>query len=128
MGATNSKSTFRNIITTLITTDINPTDHNFWDDLWKINLSLEEIFELISLDEIRLMIKNRIQNVKTIFTQAVAQLYQVVETPYSEYFDQALNCIRLLSRILPIMLEDNSQFIMGIYLSIYLIIQSNFFI
>lgn len=125
MGATNSKSIFRSIITTLITTDINPTDHNFWDDLWKINLTLEEIFELISPDEIRLMIKNRIQNVKTIFTQAVAQLYQVVETPYSEYFDQALNCARILCRFLPLMLEDNGQFIMGINISnIYLIISN----
>lgn len=45
---------------------------------------------------------------RILFTQAVAQLYQVVETPYPVYFDQALNCIRLLSRISPLLLEKSS--------------------
>jgi hypothetical protein len=33
----------------------------------------------------------------------------VVETPYPVYFDQALNCARILSRLLPFMLEKKSQ-------------------
>jgi hypothetical protein len=53
----------------------------------------------------------RPNNIKTLFTQAVAQLYQVVETPYPVYFDQALNCARILARILPIMMEVDSKFI-----------------
>lgn len=32
-----------------------------------------------------------------------------METPYPVYFDQALNCARILSRILPFMLETDSQ-------------------
>ena len=53
----------------------------------------------------------RPNNIKTLFTQAVAQLYQVVETPYPVYFDQALNCARILARILPIMMEVDSKFV-----------------
>jgi hypothetical protein len=32
-----------------------------------------------------------------------------VETPYPVYFDQALNCARILARIIPFMLEKKSQ-------------------
>lgn len=31
---------------------------------------------------------------------------QVVETPSPIYFDQALNCVRVLTRLLPFMLEN----------------------
>ena len=49
---------------------------------------------------------------RILFTQAVAQLYQVVETPYPVYFDQALNCVRLLSRLSPFLLEKCSPTIL----------------
>ena len=42
----------------------------------------------------------------TSITQAVAQLCQIVETPYNIYFDQALNCVRVLTRLVPFLLED----------------------
>lgn len=35
----------------------------------------------------------------------------MVETPYPVYFDQALNCVRILSRLLPIMTETDSTFV-----------------
>ncbi len=65
---------------------------------------------------IRKLITERFSNLQTLFTQAVAQLYQVVETPYPVYFDQALNCARILARILPFMLEDtNSEEIRSLF-------------
>ena len=66
---------------------------------------------MISSDDIRKLLQDKPNNVKTLFTQATAQLYQVVETPYPVYFDQALNCARILSRILPIMMEVDSKFV-----------------
>lgn len=48
-------------------------------------------------------------NVKIMFIQAVAQLYQVVETPYPVYFDQALTCIRILARISPFLIHTSLQ-------------------
>ena len=35
----------------------------------------------------------------------------MVETPYPIYFDQALNCARILSRVLPFLLETESKFV-----------------
>ena len=71
------------------------------------------------------------------FTQAVAQLYQVVETPYPGllisyiaifefrtiyygkfslvYFDQALNCARALARIVPFLLENENSYIRDLF-------------
>jgi len=38
-------------------------------------------------------------------------LPKVVETPYPVYFEQALNCARILSRLLPFMLESESKIV-----------------
>ena len=110
MGGVSSKVQFERIVRQLTTKDIEPTDHDFWDNLWKTDISTEEIFELISASDVRKVINERPNNLRTLFTQAVAQLFQVVETPYPVYFDQALNCARILARILPFMLESNSEF------------------
>ena len=46
---------------------------------------------------------------RALFSQAVAQIYQVVETPYPVYFDQARTCIRILARLLPCMIESRDK-------------------
>lgn len=109
MGGSSSKAQFTHLISRLLSADVDPAEHDFWDELWKTPLSTEDIFALISPDAVRKLIKERPSNLQTLFTQAVAQLYQVVETPYPVYFDQALNCARLLSRLVPFMLEDSSN-------------------
>jgi len=115
MGGQSSRAIFTDIVTQLKTTDVDPNDHDFWDDLWKTTLNVDDIFELIQPEDVRLLIEDRPNNLKTLFTQAVAQLYQVVETPYPVYFDQALNCARILSRVLPFMLESNSKFVKELF-------------
>lgn len=115
MGGQTSKQVFVSIVTQLKTADVDPNDQDFWDDLWKTSLGVEEIFDLISPDDVRAIITDRPGNLKTLFTQAVAQLYQVVETPYPVYFDQALNCMRVLSRVLPFMLESNSKVVKDMF-------------
>lgn len=105
MGASASREKFRESVTALIEIDVSPDDADFWDELWKIPSSAEEVFELISPDAARKLRDDRFDNLATLFTQATAQLCQIVETPYSIYFDQALNCVRVLTRILPFLLE-----------------------
>mmetsp|Transcript_33988 Transcript_33988/g.34636 ORF Transcript_33988/g.34636 Transcript_33988/m.34636 type:complete len:901 (-) Transcript_33988:376-3078(-) len=109
MGASNSRGAFPDIVQQLLQTDIDPADHDFWDELWKYPLSANDIFTVISPDDVRKLINERPKNLQTLFTQAIAQLYQVVETPYPVYFDQALTCTRFLTRLLPIMLESESK-------------------
>lgn len=105
MGASASREKFRESVAALIDVDVSPDDAEFWDELWKIPSSTEEVFELISPEAARKLRDERFDNLATLFTQATAQLCQIVETPYSIYFDQALNCVRVLTRILPFLLE-----------------------
>jgi len=105
MGASASREKFRESFEELIGEDISPDDAEFWDELWKIPSSAEEVFELISPSAARYLRDERFDNLATLFTQATAQLCQIVETPYSIYFDQALNCVRVLTRVLPFLLE-----------------------
>jgi len=105
MGASASREKFRESVAALIDIDVSPDDAEFWDELWKIPSSTEEVFELISPEAARKLRDERFDNLATLFTQATAQLCQIVETPYSIYFDQALNCVRVLTRVLPFLLE-----------------------
>jgi High-temperature-induced dauer-formation protein len=105
MGQSASKEKFRESVTALIQVDVSADDAEFWDELWKIPSSAEEVFELLPAASARRLRDERFENLATLFTQAVAQLCQIVETPYNIYFDQALNCVRVLTRILPFVLE-----------------------
>jgi len=105
MGASASKEKFRESVALLIEKDVSPDDAEFWDELWKIASSPEDVFEMLSPESARKLRDERFDNLSTLFTQATAQLCQIVETPYNIYFDQALNCVRVLTRILPFLLE-----------------------
>lgn len=111
MGGSSSKATFATHVQTILERPVDSNDHEFWDELWRTVLTTEEIFEIITPDDVRKLIKDQQENSRVIFTQAVAQLYQVVETPYPIYFPQALNCARVLARLLPFLLESKSQFV-----------------
>ena len=105
MGASASKIKFRESLIALTTRDVSSTDAEFWDELWKIPSSSEEVFELLTPQAARRLRDDRFDNLATLFTQATAQLCQIVETPYTIYFDQALNCVRVLTRVVPFLLE-----------------------
>ena len=105
MGASASREKFRESVCALVEVDVSADDADFWDELWKIPSSAEEVFELIPPHAARKLRDERFENLATLFTQATAQLCQIVETPYNIYFDQALNCVRVLTRILPFLLE-----------------------
>jgi hypothetical protein len=105
MGASASREKFRESVNALVELDVSADDAEFWDELWKIPSSPEEVFELLPPNAARKLRDERFDNLATLFTQATAQLCQIVETPYNIYFDQALNCVRVLTRILPFLLE-----------------------
>lgn len=72
---------------------------------------------MLPVDAVRDTVEHRRSNMVTLFTQAVAQLYQVVETPYPVYFDQALNCSRVLARVVPLLLEKEDKSIRDMFWS-----------
>lgn len=114
MGASASREKFRESVSALIEVDVSPDDAEFWDELWKIPSSAEEVFELVTPKAARRLRDERFENLATLFTQATAQLCQIVETPYNIYFDQALNCVRVLTRILPFLLEKGKTVKSGV--------------
>lgn len=111
MGNQTSRELFISTYQQLLTSNVESTDPEVWDDLWKSNLSIDDVFELISPQSVRRLIHDYPENLRVLFTQAVAQLYQVVETPYPVYFDQALTCVRILTRLLPFIVESDAQFV-----------------
>lgn len=119
MGQSASKEKFAESVRALIQVEVSPDDADFWDELWKIPSSAEEVFELISSESARKLRDDKFGNLATLFTQAVAQLCQIVETPYNIYFDQALNCVRVLTRILPFLLEKG-KFLRLVCVSLFL--------
>lgn len=57
MGVQSSKLPFRSCIDQLATTSVEPSAHEFWDELWKSSLSAEDIFETITIEDIRKIVQ-----------------------------------------------------------------------
>ncbi|GMI36274.1 hypothetical protein TeGR_g2701, partial [Tetraparma gracilis] len=106
MGNSASREKFLSATNSLISSTVSSSDGEFWDELWKLGTSVEEVFQVLTPTKIRSIRARQFPNLTTLFTQAVAQLCQIVETPYNIYFDQALNCVRVLTRLVPFLLED----------------------
>ncbi|RQM23526.1 hypothetical protein B5M09_004121, partial [Aphanomyces astaci] len=105
MGNSDSKSKFRESVYKLSNEEVASRQLEFWDKLWKIPTTAEEIFTLIQPDDIRMLRQNQQGNLSTMLTQAISQLHQIVETPLPKYYPQAVNCIRVLTRVMPFILE-----------------------
>ncbi|GMH90518.1 hypothetical protein TrST_g8996 [Triparma strigata] len=105
MGSSASRDRFLESLNSLATTAVSPDDSDFWDELWKLPTTNSEVFSTFTPGLIRTIRSDQFNNLETLFTQATAQMCQIVETPYSIYFDQALNCVRVLTRITPFLIE-----------------------
>ncbi|OQR84990.1 hypothetical protein ACHHYP_12460 [Achlya hypogyna] len=109
MGNSDSKSKFRESVYKLSNEEVSSRQLEFWDKLWKIPTTAEEIFTLIQPDDIRMLRQKQQANLSTMLTQAISQLHQIVDTPLPKYYPQAVNCIRVLTRTMPFILEDRSD-------------------
>lgn len=109
MGNSDSKSKFRESVYKLNNEVVSAKQLEFWDKLWRIPTVAEEIFTLIQPDDVRMLRRQQPLNLATMLRQAVAQLIQIVDTPVPKYYPQALNCVRVLTRLVPFILEDASD-------------------
>ena len=108
MGAGSSRELFQEAVRKLSTEEIQASD-TLWDGLWKSPVTGQDIYELIRPSDVRKITTTCPGNVQILLSQSIIQIFQVVETPYPVYFDQALTCIRMLTRVLPIFLEDGAD-------------------
>ena len=97
---------------TAATTEISPEEaeavegKSFWDELWKLKTTTEQVFELISPTDVRKLRASQPTNLHSLFDQAICQLCHFIERPLPLYYDHALNCVRVLTRLIPFMLEN----------------------
>ncbi|GLD95865.1 hypothetical protein PINS_up004543 [Pythium insidiosum] len=109
MGNSDSKSKFRESVYKLNNEVVSAKNLEFWDKLWRIPTVAEEIFTLIQPDDVRMLRRQQPANLATMLRQAVSQLVQIVDTPVPKYYAQATNCVRVLTRLVPFILEDLSD-------------------
>ncbi|KAE8886022.1 hypothetical protein PF005_g16588 [Phytophthora fragariae] len=109
MGNSDSKSKFRESVYKLNNEVISGKNLEFWDKLWRIQTVAEEIFTLIQPDDVRMLRHQQPENLATMLRQAVSQIVQIVDTPVPKYYQQALNCVRVLTRLVPFILEEGGD-------------------
>ncbi|KAL0584110.1 hypothetical protein ABG067_005994 [Albugo candida] len=94
MGNSDSKSRFRESVYKLNNEIISAKNLEFWDKLWRIPTAAEEIYTLIQPDDVRMLRRQQPANLATMVRQAISQLTQIV---------------RILTRLIPFILEDSSD-------------------
>ncbi|EEB12382.1 conserved hypothetical protein [Pediculus humanus corporis] len=111
MGNTDTKLNFRKAVVQLTskTQPIDASDDNFWNQFWaENNTSVQDIFTLVPAAEIRAVREEAPANLATLCYKAVEKLVKAVDSSCRTQHEQqtVLNCVRLLTRILPYIFED----------------------
>ncbi|KAG7460184.1 hypothetical protein MATL_G00218970 [Megalops atlanticus] len=111
MGASDSKLNFRKAVIQLTTKTqpVEATDDAFWDQFWADTAtSVQDVFALVPAAEIRAVREESPSNLATLCYKAVEKLVQAADSgcPSEKEKQIALNCARLLTRILPYIFED----------------------
>uniref|UniRef100_A0A674AGZ5 HID1 domain containing n=1 Tax=Salmo trutta TaxID=8032 RepID=A0A674AGZ5_SALTR len=88
---------------------VEATDHAFWDQFWTDTATtVQDVFALVPAAEIRAVREESPSNLATLCYKAVEKLVQGADSgcPSEKERQIVLNCIRLLTRILPYIFED----------------------
>ncbi|KAJ8105396.1 hypothetical protein OPT61_g10204 [Boeremia exigua] len=110
MGASDSKLTFKQGIFRLSEPRQIPADDEYWTGFWELPESTEDVFSLFSPTDIRRTRDNNLANLETLILAVTSRL--VVLRNHPSFPDpelaperDALNCIRVLTRLLPFIYE-----------------------
>ncbi|XP_061606407.1 protein HID1 [Phyllopteryx taeniolatus] len=111
MGSTDSKLNFRKAVIQLTTKTqpVEATDDAFWDQFWADSTTtVQDVFALVPAAEIRALREESPSNLATLCYKAVEKLVQGADSGCSSEREKqvVLNCIRILTRILPYIFED----------------------
>lgn len=111
MGNSDSKLNFRKAIVQLTAKDqvIDAKDETFWEQFWADHsTSTQDVFALIPANEIRLLREDNPANLATLCYKATERLARAVDNSCRTQAEQqaVLNCVRLLTRILPYLFEE----------------------
>ncbi|QSZ32758.1 hypothetical protein DSL72_002337 [Monilinia vaccinii-corymbosi] len=111
MGASDSKLVFKKGIFRLSEDKIIPADDPYWASFWELPESTEDIFSLFSPADIRRTRDTALENLETLILAITSRLFVLrhhPSFPHPEFAPErdALNCIRVLTRILPYVYES----------------------
>lgn len=111
MGNADTKLNFRKAVVQLTTKThpIDASDDSFWDQFWSENVTnVQDIFTLVPAPEIRALREEAPSNLATLCYKAVEKLVKAVDSSCRTHHEQqtVLNCVRLLTRVLPYIFED----------------------
>ncbi|CAF3294296.1 unnamed protein product [Rotaria socialis] len=112
MGNTDSKVEFPAAIAQLAarSQQIESNDESFWDQFWSDKIAnVQDIFVLVSAAEIRSLREKSPSNLAILCNKLVDRLQQAAEHSCQTERDQiaAINCVRLLTRLLPYIFEES---------------------
>lgn len=110
MGASDSKLVFKKGIFRLSEDKIIPADDPYWASFWELPESTEDIFSLFSPNDIRRTRDTALENLETLILAITSRLFILRHHPSFPDLEfaperDALNCIRILTRILPYIYE-----------------------
>ncbi|MCJ1475810.1 hypothetical protein MMC13_004474 [Lambiella insularis] len=115
MGASDSKLVFKQGIFKLSEGTAIAADDPYWRGFWELPESAEDVFSLFSPNDIRRTRDSSLPNLETLILALISRLCALKKLPAFPDPDlaperDALNCIRILTRILPFIYEaDNLE-------------------
>lgn len=113
MGASDSKLVFKQGIFRLSEERHIPADDQYWASFWELPESSEDVFSLFSPADIRRTRDKALENLETLILATTSRLFILRHHPSFPDPEiaperDALNCVRVLTRILPFLYEKES--------------------
>ncbi|KAK3325404.1 high-temperature-induced dauer-formation protein-domain-containing protein [Apodospora peruviana] len=113
MGASDSKLVFKKGIFRLSEERRIPADDAYWTSFWELPESSEDIFNLFSPADVRRTRDNALENLETLILAVTSRLFVLRHHPSFPDLEfaperDALNCVRVLTRVLPYIYEKES--------------------
>ncbi|KAF9962927.1 hypothetical protein BGZ65_007163 [Modicella reniformis] len=111
MGASDSKLTFKKGVFRLFEErNIPSATNDYWEQFWTLPESADDVFLLVGSQDIRRVRDEARENLECLIEKILNQLFRLCESP--EFLTpqaptiQALNCVRVLTRIFPFVFES----------------------
>lgn len=108
MGQQGSKVNFRQAVIDLTSKTGKKEDDAFWEQLWtpdNVN-NVNQVFAMIPAEDIRKLREDSPKNLATLCYKTYEKLQSARDNPSNIQPAKVINCVRLLTRLLPFMFED----------------------
>ncbi|KAF3912908.1 hypothetical protein AA313_de0208166 [Arthrobotrys entomopaga] len=113
MGAADSKLSFKKGVFRLAEEKAIPVDDPYWRQFWELPETAEDVFTLFSTADIRRTRDSSLDNLETLITALTNRLFALrhhpaFPEPEAAPEREALNCVRVLTRLLPYLYETEA--------------------